>query len=150
VLEALSAQSLMVGFGCPVAQLVASPPLGEAMVAELLTSGEGPEGCLEIGWADNARAIKLTNSMRDHVRARAAAVETQRVHRQQVGGFMLKHGRIFPRTRAWTMRYLRWLQEQKFDHPPQMTEPARQFRLPAHLCPVSVTLGAAKWALVVT
>lgn len=30
---------------------------------------------------------------------------------------MLKHGRVFSRTKAWTMRYLRWLQEQKFDHP---------------------------------
>ena len=55
--------------------------------------------------------------MRDLVRARAAAVETQRVHRQQVSGFMLKHGRVFTRPKAWTMRYLRWLQEQKFDHP---------------------------------
>ena len=57
-------------------------------------------------------------AMRDLVRARAAAVETKRVHRQQVSGFMLKHGRVFPRPKAWTMRYLRWLQEQKFDHPP--------------------------------
>ncbi len=30
---------------------------------------------------------------------------------------MLKHGRVFQRPKAWTMRYLRWLQEQKFDHP---------------------------------
>ena len=30
---------------------------------------------------------------------------------------MLKHGRIFPRKKGWTMRYLRWLQEQQFDHP---------------------------------
>jgi transposase len=56
-------------------------------------------------------------AMRDLVRARAAAVEAQRIHRQQVSGFMLKHGRVFPRTKAWTMRYLIWLQEQKFDHP---------------------------------
>ena len=53
-------------------------------------------------------------AMRDLVRARAAAVETLRVHRQQVSGFMLKHGRIYPRKRGWTMR---WLQEQRFDHP---------------------------------
>ena len=56
-------------------------------------------------------------SMRDLVRARAAAVETLRVHRQQVSAFMLKHGRIYPRKKGWTMRYLRWLQEQQFDHP---------------------------------
>jgi transposase len=53
-------------------------------------------------------------AMRDLVRARAAAVETLRVHRQQVSAFMLKHGRVFPRKKGWTMRYLRWLQEQKF------------------------------------
>ena len=56
-------------------------------------------------------------AMRDLVRARAAAVETLRVHRQQVGAFMLKHSRIYPRKKAWTMRYLHWLQEQQFDHP---------------------------------
>lgn len=30
---------------------------------------------------------------------------------------MLKHGRIFPRKKGWTMRYLCWLQAQQFDHP---------------------------------
>lgn len=58
-------------------------------------------------------------AMRDLVRARAAAVETLRVHRQQVSAFMLKHGRLYPRKKGWTMRYLRWLQEQQFDHPAQ-------------------------------
>lgn len=56
-------------------------------------------------------------AMRDLVRARAAAVETLRVHRQQISAFMLKHGRIYPRKKGWTMRYLIWLQEQHFDHP---------------------------------
>ena len=79
-----------------------------------------------IGLAKLLRAGELTpvwvpdeghEAMRDLVRARAAAVETQRVHRQQVGAFMLKHGRVFPRKKAWSMRYLRWLQEQRFDHP---------------------------------
>jgi transposase len=56
-------------------------------------------------------------AMRDLVRARAAAVETLRVHRQHVSAFMLKHGRIYPRKKGWTMRYLRWSQEQPFDHP---------------------------------
>ena len=55
--------------------------------------------------------------MRDLVRAWAAAVETLRVHRQQVSALMLRHGRQFPRKTAWTRSYLRWLQEQKFDHP---------------------------------
>jgi transposase len=56
-------------------------------------------------------------AMRDLVRARAAAVETLGVHRQQVSAFMLKHGRVYLHKKRWTMRYLRWLQEQKFDHP---------------------------------
>jgi transposase len=55
-------------------------------------------------------------AMRDLVRARSAAVETLRIHRQQVSAFMLKHGRTYPRKKGWTMRYLRWLQEQQFDH----------------------------------
>lgn len=49
--------------------------------------------------------------MRDLVRARAAAVEALRVHRQQVSAFMLKHGRTYPRKKGWS--YLRWFQEQK-------------------------------------
>lgn len=56
-------------------------------------------------------------AMRDLVRARTAAVEALRMHRQQVSAFMLKHGRIYPRKKGWTMRYLCWLQEQRFDHP---------------------------------
>ena len=56
-------------------------------------------------------------AMRDLVRARSAAVETLRVHKQHVSAFMLKHGRTYPRKKAWSMRYLRWLQEQRFDHP---------------------------------
>ncbi|UZW57800.1 IS110 family transposase [Sphingobium sp. JS3065] len=79
-----------------------------------------------VGLAKLLRAGELTpvwvpdeghEAMRDLVRARAAAVETQRVHRQQVSAFMLKHGRIFPRKTAWGARHLRWLQEQHFDHP---------------------------------
>ncbi|MFG1230571.1 IS110 family RNA-guided transposase [Xanthobacter wiegelii] len=56
-------------------------------------------------------------AMRDLVRTRSAAVESLRVHRQQVSAFMLKHGRVFPRKTGWTMRYLSWLQEQRFEHP---------------------------------
>jgi hypothetical protein len=36
---------------------------------------------------------------------------------QQVSAFILKHGCVYPHKKGWTMRYLRWLQEQKFDHP---------------------------------
>lgn len=77
-------------------------------LARLLRAGE-----LTAVWVPD----ECHEAMRDLVRARAAAVETLRVHRQHVSAFMLKHGRIFPRKRGWTMRYLRWLQEQQFDHP---------------------------------
>ena len=56
-------------------------------------------------------------AMRDLVRARAAAVEALRVHKQQVSAFLLKHGRHFPRKTPWGARYMHWLQEQKFAHP---------------------------------
>ena len=56
-------------------------------------------------------------AMRDLVRARAAAVETRRVHRQHITSFMLKHGRIFPRKKHWSMLYMRWLQQQSFEYP---------------------------------
>jgi putative transposase len=79
-----------------------------------------------IGLAKLLRAGELTavwvpdeghEAMRDLVRARSAVVETLRVHRQQVSALMLRHGRRFPRKTTWTKSYLRWLQEQKFDHP---------------------------------
>ena len=56
-------------------------------------------------------------AIRDLVRARAAAVETLRVHKQQVAAFLLKHGRHFPRKTPCGAHHMRWLQEQKFAHP---------------------------------
>lgn len=62
-------------------------------------------------------------AMRDLVRARESAAEDQRHKRQLVSAFMLRHGRIYHRTKPWTMRYRRWLQRQSFAHP------AHQFAL---------------------
>jgi transposase len=56
-------------------------------------------------------------AMRDLVRARESAAEDQRHKRQLVSAFMLRHGRIYHRTKPWTMRYRRWLQSQSFTHP---------------------------------
>ena len=78
------------------------------MLARLLRAGE-----LTAVWVPDASH----EAMRDLVRARAAAVEAQRIHRQQVSAFMLKHGRIFPLKTTWGARHFRWLQEQRFDHP---------------------------------
>jgi transposase len=77
-------------------------------LAKLLRAGE-----LTAVWVPD----EIHEAMRDLIRARAAAVETLRVHRQQVSAFMLKHGRIFPRKTTWGARHLRWLQEQRFEHP---------------------------------
>ena len=79
-----------------------------------------------IGLAKLLRAGELTavwvpdeghEAMRDLVRARSTAVEKLRVSRQHVSALMLRHGRRFPRKTTWTRSYLRWLQEQQFDHP---------------------------------
>lgn len=56
-------------------------------------------------------------AMRNLVRARTAAFESLRVHRQQVSAFMLNMGGIYPQKTGRATRYLRWLQEQRFDHP---------------------------------
>ena len=48
-------------------------------------------------------------AMRDLVRARESAAEDQRHKRQLVSAFMLRHGRVYHRTKPWTMRYRRWL-----------------------------------------
>lgn len=47
-------------------------------------------------------------AMRDLVRARAAAVETLRVHRQQVSAFMLKHGRVLMHRAAAMTGEIAW------------------------------------------
>ncbi|PXW67365.1 transposase [Loktanella sp. PT4BL] len=56
-------------------------------------------------------------AMRDLVRARESAAEDQRHKRQLVSAFMLRHGRVYHRTKPWTMRYRPWLQSQSFAHP---------------------------------
>lgn len=56
-------------------------------------------------------------AMRNLIRCRTAAVETVRVHKQQVSAFLLRHARIFPRRKTWGARYRCWLQQQYFEHP---------------------------------
>jgi transposase len=55
--------------------------------------------------------------MRTLVPPPTAAVQAVRVHKQQVGAFMLRHGRAAPVKKSWGARYRRWLQEQRFEHP---------------------------------
>jgi len=55
-------------------------------------------------------------AIRDLVRARQAAVRTLRQARQQLSGFLLRHGHHYHRP-AWTLMHRRWLAGLKFDHP---------------------------------
>lgn len=55
--------------------------------------------------------------MRDLVRARESAAKDQRHKRQPVSAFLLRHGRVYHRTKPWTVWYRRWLQSQGLDHP---------------------------------
>ncbi len=54
-------------------------------------------------------------AIRDLVRARLAAVRTLREARQQLSGFLLRHGRHYSRP-AWTLMHRRWLARLTFEH----------------------------------
>ena len=77
-------------------------------LVKLLRAGE-----LTAVWVPDA----VHEGVRDLVRAREAAVEDLRRQRQRVGGFLLRHGRIYACKTSWSGRHLRWLHSQKFDHP---------------------------------
>src|SRR6476646_3901361 len=53
-------------------------------------------------------------AIRDLVRARLAAVRSLRQARQQLSGFLLRHGHHYHRA-AWTLAHRRWLANLKFD-----------------------------------
>src|ERR1700692_1712515 len=55
-------------------------------------------------------------AIRDLVRARQTAVRTLRQARQQLSGFLLRHGRHYHRP-AWTLLHRRWLTSLKFEQP---------------------------------
>lgn len=55
--------------------------------------------------------------MRDLVRARADAVRDTRRARQQLGGFLLRHGIIYPGKTQWTNAHLRYLRELVLEDP---------------------------------
>src|SRR6201996_7511625 len=54
-------------------------------------------------------------AIRDLVRARQAAVRTVRHARQQLSGFLLRHGHHYNRP-AWTLMHRRWLTGLRFEH----------------------------------
>jgi transposase len=55
-------------------------------------------------------------AVRDLVRARTAAMENARRARQQIQGFLLRHGRVYPGKAAWTKKHIEWLRRQQFTH----------------------------------
>jgi len=57
-------------------------------------------------------------ALRDLERSREDAVRAERVARQQLQGFLLRHGRIYQGKR-WTWAHLDWIRKQQFDSPMQ-------------------------------
>jgi transposase len=57
-------------------------------------------------------------AMRDLVRGRAAAVKALRRARQQLAGFLLRHGRVRG-GKNWTLAHRRWLATLRFEQPAQ-------------------------------
>jgi transposase len=62
---------------------------------------------------------ETSEAMRDLERARAAAKRAERVARQQLGKFLLRHGRRYPGKTAWTDAHRRWVVSQEFAEPAQ-------------------------------
>jgi transposase len=58
-------------------------------------------------------------AMRDLVRARTAAMEAVRRARQQLQGFLLRHGRVFTGRKTWSPAHRRWRAGLRFAHPAQ-------------------------------
>lgn len=56
-------------------------------------------------------------AMRDLTRCREDLKAMQRVARQQLGGFLLRHGRHFADGARWTQKHHAWLVAQRFDQP---------------------------------
>jgi transposase len=58
-------------------------------------------------------------AMRDLIRSRCSATAQQRVARQQLQAFLLRHGRTYGGVTAWSRAHFLWLSDQKFERPAQ-------------------------------
>lgn len=58
-------------------------------------------------------------AMRDLSRARDDAKRAERVARQQLDKFLLRHSRMWSEGTKWTLKHLRWIQQQTFEHEAQ-------------------------------
>jgi transposase len=58
---------------------------------------------------------KEQEGMRDLTRAREDMKKMERASRQRLGGFLLRHGKIYPGNSKWTQKYFRWLESIRFE-----------------------------------
>ena len=79
-------------------------------LAELLRSG-----LLTAVWVPD----DATEAMRDLSRAREDAKAAERVARQHLGKFLLRHERRWSGKSNWTLAHMEWLERQKFAHEAQ-------------------------------
>lgn len=81
-----------------------------AALAHFLRSGD-----LTQVWVPDEEA----EALRDLSRAREAAKKAELAARQQLGKFLLRHGRRWVLS-TWTKKHLDWIRSQKFEHAAQM------------------------------
>ena len=60
---------------------------------------------------------ELEEAVRDLCRVRVDAVQERRRARQRLGGFLLRHGRVFREAGNWTAKHTQWLNSLTFDEP---------------------------------
>lgn len=58
---------------------------------------------------------EASEAMRDLERARDDAKNAERVARQQLSKFLLRHGRIYPGKTTWTKQHMEWIRGQHFE-----------------------------------
>jgi len=58
-------------------------------------------------------------AMRDLVRGREDAKNAEKKAKQQLGGFLLRHGKRYEGGKPWSRAHRRWLGDQSFAHPAQ-------------------------------
>ena len=98
---------------------------------------------------------RMHEAVSDLVRARLAAVRSLRQARQQLSGFLLRHGRHYTRP-AWTLMHRRWLAGLRFEQAAHHIVPedgiatveaatARRDRLEAQLEAVLPDWSLAQW-----
>lgn len=79
-------------------------------LARLLRAGE-----LTPVWVPD----EAQEALRDLTRAREDMKHLQRVAKQRLSAFLLRHGRRYPGKKNWSQAHFRWLETQKFSQPVQ-------------------------------